>query len=107
MAIAIIRRAVLTSNVATFEVEAAEPFQLGETVTVTGCTTGTFNATLTTTSAGLIQVNPPGTSGYSENWSGFSAGLTHANIAIESEPTTAVVTTGFGTSTSTPNVEFE
>ena len=110
MAIAIIRRATIVSNVATFEVDGAEPYQPGQVVTVAGCTTGTFNRTYTVTAAGLIQLNPSSSTNVGENWPGFSAPFTNANIAVEIEPTSApfaTVTTSFGTSTSSPNLLFE
>lgn len=99
MATANIRRATLVSNVAVYEIPSGEPFQIGEIVTTAGCTTGALNASVTVASAGLIIVS---NGGNNENWSGFSAAITNANIPIESE-TGATATTTFGTSTSKPS----
>lgn len=107
MAIYSIKRANLTSNIAYFDIPCAEAFQIGESVTVAGCTTSTFNTTLTVLTSGLVQVTPASTTGYSENFSGFSASLTHGNIATEVEPTGATATTSFGTGTSSQTLLYD
>lgn len=96
MATVLIRRATLVSNVAIFETPSAEPWQIGQSVTTAGCSTSALNAAVTVLSKGSIQVS---NGGINENWSGFSASITNADIPIESE-TGATVTSSFGTSTS-------
>jgi hypothetical protein len=86
------------SNLATFEVDAAEPFEIGALVTVTGCTTTAFNVTCTVLTAGLCQVTPASTTGYSENWPGFTCTIGGIGaVATENEPATALASTGFAT----------
>lgn len=102
MAKAIVRRARLISNIAYYELLQAEPFQLGESVTVTGCTTSTFNVTGAVLKAGLLAIPPASSSNAVENWPGIAIAVTNADIPQEREPVTAIVTSTFGTSTSSP-----
>lgn len=95
MAVFTITQAVLVNNIAYFEVPKGHEWQAGQTVTTANCTTATFNGTLTVLAGGAAAITPPtATSGTGTNfvWSGFSASITHANIAIEQEPATATVT---------------
>lgn len=91
MAVATITQAVLTSNVAYFEVPKGPELQVGEVVTTAGCTTGTFNGSLTVLANGLFEIAGANSS-QPDLWSGFSVAITHANIAREVEPATATVT---------------
>jgi hypothetical protein len=69
--------AVLTANVATYT--AVNTLSVGQNVTVTGCTTATFNVS-----------NQPITA---VSGNSFSVGITHADIASEAEPPAALATT--------------
>lgn len=91
-----VTQARLTSNIAYFEVPAAQDWEVGESVTVAGCTTSTFNTALTVLTTGLFAFPVTGSSGAgtSQLWSGFSATLTHADIPAEAEPSMATATQG-------------
>lgn len=91
MAVNTVTQAVLTSNVAVFEVPKGPEWQVGESVTVAGCTSSTFNGTFTVLTSGLFEVAGANTS-QPDLWSGFSVAITHANIVREVEPLTATVT---------------
>ena len=56
---------------------------------VAGCTTSTFNGTLTVASVGTFVVpnNPSDTNGGNRLWTGFSVTMNHAALGIEIEPT--------------------
>lgn len=103
MSVNLIRRATLKSNLASFEVPEGEPLQVGAILTTAGCTTSALNASVTVTSAGLIQVS---NGGITENWSGFTAAITNSDIPIESE-TGATVTSSFGASTSRQTIFYD
>lgn len=71
------------NNYAVYQCDAPPALQIGSTVVVGGCTTGTFNGTLTVASVGSFSVkNDTGI----ETWSGFSVTMNHAAIAAEVEP---------------------
>ena len=82
-----ITKAYLNSNVVYFEVPAAADWEVGEIVTVAGCITGAFNASLTVATAGLLNIPVAASSGAGTSllWSGFTAALTNANVAVEIE----------------------
>lgn len=84
-----IQKATLISNVAYFQVDACPALEIGGAVVVSGCTTGTFNTSLTVLACGTFPIpnNIADTNGGTQLWTGFSASLSHANIAIEIEPT--------------------
>jgi hypothetical protein len=91
MAVSTVTQAYLNSNVAYFEIPKGPELQVGQTVTIAGCTTGTFNAALTVLTNGLFEI-PGQNPSQPDLWSGFSATLVHANIAREVEPATATAT---------------
>ena len=97
-----ITRARLTNNIAYFETLAAENYQIGESVTTSGCSTSALNATGTVLQSGLIEYSPSG--GTPENWSGISISITNADIPVETEPATAYITSAFGVGNTVPGL---
>ena len=100
---AVITRARLISNLAYYELLEAAPWQIGDSVTIAGCTTGTFNTTGTILKAGLINVPPASTDHYSENWPGIVISISNADIPQEIEPAGAYVSASFGVGNTAPS----
>src|SRR5579862_5298226 len=90
----VVTKAYLKSNVAYFEVPKAQDWQAGEYVTVSGCTTSAFNASVTVLTSGLLEIPVTASSGAGTAllWSGFTASITNADIPVEVEPAGAQVT---------------
>lgn len=76
-------------NYAVYQTDANPALQPGGTVVIAGCTTGTFNGTMTIASVGtfIVPNNPSDTSGGKSTWTGFSVTINNAAIGIEIEPT--------------------
>lgn len=91
MAVTPVTQAYLKSNVAYYEVPKGPELQVGESVTVAGCTSATFNATVTVLTNGVFAI-PGANPSQPDLWSGFSATIVHADIAREVEPATATLT---------------
>lgn len=98
MSVSTITKAVLISpdgtqahNIAIFEVPKGPEWQVGASVTTAACTTATFNLTGTISQTGVFQVLEP-VDNVIHEWSGFAVIVNHAVIAVEYEPSTAIVT---------------